>query len=189
MSTTPISLLDRLKGSQSSEAWSQFVELYTPLIHYWGKKLGIRPAELSDFVQDIFSILIRELPSFKYRADQRFRGWLWTVVLNKRRERFRRESARPTLMQDSALIETLEQADETLQIDVDEYRRFLVERALMLMQSEFETNTWRACWESVVNDRKPKEIAAELGISENAVHIARSRVLRRLRRDLVGLLD
>jgi hypothetical protein len=32
-------------------------------------------------------------------------------------------------------------------------------------------------------------VAAELGISENAVYIARSRVLRRLREELDGLLD
>ena len=49
--------------------------------------------------------------------------------------------------------------------------------------------TWRACWEFVVSDRPAKEVAAELGLTVNAVYLAKSRVLRRLRHELVGLLD
>jgi RNA polymerase sigma-70 factor (ECF subfamily) len=33
------------------------------------------------------------------------------------------------------------------------------------------------------------DVALELGISENAVHLAKGRVLRRLRQELAGLLD
>jgi RNA polymerase sigma-70 factor (ECF subfamily) len=57
------------------------------------------------------------------------------------------------------------------------------------MQAEFSAATWKACWECVVEGRPAAEVAAELGISENAVYLARCRVLRRLRRELDGLLD
>jgi RNA polymerase sigma-70 factor (ECF subfamily) len=57
------------------------------------------------------------------------------------------------------------------------------------MQAEFEATTWKACWAVVVEDRPAAQVATELGISPNAVYIARSRVLRRLRRELEGLLD
>ena len=62
-------------------------------------------------------------------------------------------------------------------------------RALRLMQTEFAPNTWKACWETVVQDRPSDEVARELGISENAVYLARCRVLRRLRQELAHLLD
>jgi RNA polymerase sigma-70 factor (ECF subfamily) len=70
-----------------------------------------------------------------------------------------------------------------------EYRQHLVARALELMQSELQTVTWRACWEFVVNDRSASEVAQALGISVNAVYLAKGRVLRRLREELAGLLD
>lgn len=70
-----------------------------------------------------------------------------------------------------------------------EYRCHLVHRALELMQAEFQTVTWKACWECVVRDRTAAEVAAELGITVNAVYLAKSRVLRRLREELQGLLD
>jgi RNA polymerase sigma-70 factor (ECF subfamily) len=62
-------------------------------------------------------------------------------------------------------------------------------RALELMRDEFQPTTWRACWEHAFRQRPAAEVAAELGISENAVYIAKLRVVRRLRQELQGLLD
>jgi len=41
----------------------------------------------------------------------------------------------------------------------------------------------------VVCGRSGAEVAAELGISVNAVYLAKKRVLSRLRHDLAGLLE
>jgi RNA polymerase sigma-70 factor (ECF subfamily) len=57
------------------------------------------------------------------------------------------------------------------------------------MRAEFESSTWTACWEHVVSGRSAADVAAELGISEGAVYVAKCRVLRRLRQELKGLLD
>ena len=70
-----------------------------------------------------------------------------------------------------------------------EYRQQLVARALEIMQAEFEPSTWQACWQTTVEDRPAADVAAELGITINAVYVARSRVLRRLREELRDLLD
>ncbi len=70
-----------------------------------------------------------------------------------------------------------------------EYRELLVARALELMQDEFQPATWKACWEVVVAGRPAAEVAAELGLTIGAVYAAKSRVLRRLRRELDGLLE
>jgi RNA polymerase sigma-70 factor (ECF subfamily) len=65
----------------------------------------------------------------------------------------------------------------------------LVRRALELMRAEFQPATWKACWEFVVNGRSAAAVAAELGISENAVFIAKFRVIRRLKEELKGLFE
>jgi RNA polymerase sigma-70 factor (ECF subfamily) len=70
-----------------------------------------------------------------------------------------------------------------------EHQMFLAATALKVMRSEFQEATWRACWEFVVNGRPAAQIAAELGISENGVYVAKCRVMRRLRKELAGLLD
>jgi RNA polymerase sigma-70 factor (ECF subfamily) len=52
------------------------------------------------------------------------------------------------------------------------------------MQTEFQPATWKAYWEHAAVGRPAAEVAAELGMSVNAVYLATSRVLRRLRQEL-----
>jgi RNA polymerase sigma-70 factor (ECF subfamily) len=80
-------------------------------------------------------------------------------------------------------------ADEADTFWEKEYRRELTARALQLMQADFAPTTWKACWEFVAQGRSAAEVARELGISENAVYLAKCRVLRRLRQELAGLVE
>ena len=65
----------------------------------------------------------------------------------------------------------------------------LVRRALQIMQADFETSTWQACWENVAVGRPAGEVAANLGVSVDVVYAASYRVIRRLRNELVGAWD
>lgn len=187
MYTTPVSLLQRLRESNAEEAWNRFVALYTPLLVCWAKRLGLADAEAADLVQDVFLVMLHKLPKFSYRPGSRFRGWLWTVTLNKHRER-QRMCKHPAVSEVATELKSAEQNPSDA-IEEAEYRSYLVERALQLMRTDFEPSTWQACWKYVAEDRPAAEVAAELGISVNAVHLAKARVLRRLRRELDGLLD
>ena len=70
-----------------------------------------------------------------------------------------------------------------------EFRRELTRRALELMRTDFAPPTWQACWEFLANGRSAAEVAREFGITENAVYLAKCRVLRLLRRELAGMVD
>ena len=192
MHTTPISLLERLRqpaGQPSANsAWARFVDLYTPLLYYWARRrIGLQAQEAADLVQDVFTLLVQKLPHFNYDRHKSFRGWLRTVMLNKWRENQRRARI-PTVDTGGALPEVAA-PDDVQELGEREYRQHLVRRALELMQAEFQPITWQACWEYVVAGKPVAEVAAELGITANAVYLAKSRVLRRLRQELDGLLD
>ena len=47
------------------------------------------------------------------------------------------------------------------------------------MKAEFQPATWKAFWECAIGGRPASAVARELGISENAVYLARGRVARR----------
>jgi RNA polymerase sigma-70 factor (ECF subfamily) len=181
---TPASLLERLKEPDAL-AWDRFVELYTPVLYHWTKRLGLAENDAADLMQEVFLLLLRKLPAFHYDAAQSFRAWLKTVTLNKWRELHRR---RPEAAADAAPADVADpnEADPFWEV---EYRERLVGRALHIMQSEFEPATWQACWESVVSGKPAKQVARELGITVNAVYLAKSRVLRRLHQELEGLLE
>jgi RNA polymerase sigma-70 factor (ECF subfamily) len=75
------------------------------------------------------------------------------------------------------------------EFDEAEYRAVLVAQASRLVRAEFTEPTWRAFWATAVEGRQAAEVAGELGLTPNAVYLARSRVLARLRGELAGLLD
>ncbi len=66
-------------------------------------------------------------------------------------------------------------------------RRLLFRRALRLVSSEFEPRSWQAVWRVVVEDRRPADVAVEHGMTPNAIYVAKSRVLARLRQILAEL--
>jgi RNA polymerase sigma-70 factor (ECF subfamily) len=187
MNTTSASLLQRLRQPGQPEAWARFVDLYTPLLVYWARRLGLTPEDTRDFVQDVFTALVEKLPDFTYDRGKSFRGWLRTVALNKWRDHKRRKAI-PRAPGPVPLAE-LPGPDEAEAFWELEFKQHLTRRALEVMQAEFKPTTWKACWEFVVSSRPAAEVAQELGITENAVYIAKSKVLRRLRQELAGLLD
>lgn len=188
MNTTSASLLERLRRPGEPEAWPRFVQLYTPLLLHWAYRLGLPHPDAADLVQDVLTHLVRQLPLFTYDPRRRFRGWLWTITVNQwRLQRRRRQPAIPT--DDLDGLEEMAVPDGVEALAEAEYHQYLTGRALRLMQVEFQPTTWKAFWECVAVGRSAAEVGSELGLSVAAVYAAKSRVLRRLREELEGLLD
>jgi RNA polymerase sigma-70 factor (ECF subfamily) len=57
----------------------------------------------------------------------------------------------------------------------------LLRRAVELLRSEFEQQTWQAFWLATIDHRPAAEIAQQLGLTPGAVRQAKYRVLKRLR--------
>lgn len=187
MHTTNVSLLLKLRSRADAAAWRQFVQLYAPLVHGWIAALGIEEPDRSDVVQEVLIVLLGKMSTFQYDQQQSFRGWMRTITLNKCRDllRARRRATEPLLMD---RLESASQDDSDF-LSESEYRQSLAARALTLMRQHFSETTWQACWLSVAEELSAKEIAARLGISENAVYLSRARVLKRLRAELEGLWE
>src|SRR5258708_3966903 len=105
MHTTSASLLERLRQPDAADAWRRFVRLYTPLLYYWARGLGLPTHDAADLVQEVLVVLVHKLPEFNYDPTKSFRGWLRTIALNKWRERCRRFAARPDQAGDTGLAE------------------------------------------------------------------------------------
>ncbi len=131
---------------------------------------------------------MRKLPDFTYDKQRSFRGWLRTLLMNRWRDGRRRAAARPAEVGHPDLDELAASASDELLEEV-EYRRHLVRQALRLIRPEFRAATWKAWMGHGLEGRSAAEVARELGVSEGAVYASKCRVLRRLRRELEGLLD
>jgi RNA polymerase sigma-70 factor (ECF subfamily) len=188
MAKTSSTLLERVKSPSDQAAWERFVELYAPLVYQWARRAGLDEAPARDLVQDVLLTLVEKLPQFSYDRDKSFRSWLKTVTLNKWREGLRRHRHEPAAL-DCGDIPDPEAPDAACLFEEAEYRRALVYRAMKLIEPDFAPTTWKACWDYAVLGRQPADVAAELGIKVHSVYLAKSRIVRRLREILDGLLD
>jgi RNA polymerase sigma-70 factor (ECF subfamily) len=187
MHTTSVSLLERLRRPDEPDAWARFVWLYTPFLWQWARRAGLREPDAADLVQDVFLVLLRKLPEFHYDPRRSFRAWLRAVALNKWRERCRRPAV-PVDAAAAGLLDELPGPGEDAFWE-GEYRRYVLRRALQVMQADFRPATWQACWQMVVDGKTAPEVADALGLTVGAVYAAKVRVLARLREELAGLTD
>ena len=189
MNTTSVSLLERLRLSgEQQESWQRFVQLYTPLLFHWARKLGVSAEDAADLVQEVLVLLVQKLPEFTYDPAQSFRGWLRRVMQNKWRD-FHRLRRVPLAEESAAGLPDADDHDAAAAFEEAEYQQYVVKQALELMQAEFQPETWKACWEYMIVGKPAEAVAKELGLTVNAVYLAKSRVLSRLREELAGFLD
>ena len=187
MSDTPATLLHRLCDQPESGDWERFVRLFTPLLRRWAIRLGVSDSSVEDLLQELFVLLIRKLPEFRYDPSRSFRAWLWTVfrhtVLAWQKRQPRTELALEQLEQ----LEKLSTPDSIAEATEAEYRRYLLSRIMQIVQTDFPATTWQIFQQVVIEDRPGVEVAREFGVTVNAVYLTRSRILARLREELAGL--
>lgn len=183
---TSLSLLERVKV-RDPEAWQRLVRLYGPLVYQWCRRWQLAPEDAADISQDVFQAVSLHVAGFRRdSAAHSFRAWLWTITRNKMRDHFRRRQHEADAVGGTSAQLRLQEVPEEVPDDGEEASAAgqLVHRALDLIHAEFEERTWQMFWRSAVKGEAPADIAADLGVSADAVRMAKSRVLRRLRQEL-----
>ncbi len=188
------SLLVRLRDGRDQQAWSQFVDLYAPLVYRFARRRGLQDADAADLTQDVLQAVSGGIQRLDYDPRRgTFRGWLFTVARNKLRN-FLAAQRRPGRGTGDAAAQQLLQelpareGDQAAWWD-EEYERRVFSWAAGQARGAFRDSTWQAFWQTAVEGHPPGEVAAGLRLSVGAVYVARSRVLARLRQELAGLLE
>jgi RNA polymerase sigma-70 factor (ECF subfamily) len=190
---TSLSLLDRVRVRQDTDAWDRLLNLYTPLIR---RALGRDPllrADLDDLCADVIATVVRELPHFQWRRTGSFRTWLRTIAVNRVNQWWRSRRGRPSAEGgDDAQLMLSQVADPAAGLSRlwdEEHDRFVARRLMELIEPDFEASTWAMFRRVVLDGLTAAETADELGTTVNAVLIAKSRVMKRLRDEARGLID
>jgi RNA polymerase sigma-70 factor (ECF subfamily) len=191
---TSLTLLARLRANEP-EAWGTMVHLYTPLVHRWCARSGIRGEDAEDVAQDVFRKAAAHLAGFRReRAGDTFRGWLRAITRTTLIEHFRQRSRQPQGSGGTDAQMQLEDiADPLAHLDQDtnagEETEGVRLRALELVKGEVEQRTWEMFWETFIEERSPVDVAARMGVTPAAVRKAKSRVLHRLKAEFTGMID
>jgi RNA polymerase sigma-70 factor (ECF subfamily) len=192
---TSVSLLERLKSPEADDAsWRRLHEIYEPWIRQWLSRVPDLGDEAHDLTQEVLMVVIRELPAFERQRDGSFRRWLGNVVANRVRSHWKRRKRQPRVGAGSdsvyGFLEQLEDPTSALSRQWDrEHDEFVLRRLMATVERDFNSTTWQAFRRCALDGESPTAVAADLGVSVNAVLMAKSRVLRRLREEAAGLID
>lgn len=193
MKTTSVSLLDRLRVAHPDDAdWRRLHDIYSPLIRQWLGRIPGLGDDVADLAQDVLIIVIREVPGFERQRAGSFRAWLRQVTVNRLRTNLKQRRRRPAVGPDAtnAYLEQLADPNGDLARQWDiEHDRHVFQRLLTVVQSDFGSATWNAFEQFAVGGRPAADVAAETGMSVNAVIRAKARILKRLREEAGELLD
>ncbi|XZE17822.1 sigma-70 family RNA polymerase sigma factor [Pirellulaceae bacterium SH449] len=169
------------------ESWERFVFLYSPLIHSWCRRLGLRQEDSDDLCQEVLIRINSSIDRFDPTVEgATFRGWLWTLVRNLVYDHFRRADQTPDGRGGTTGIQLMVAVPEhpPPHSAHDEEEFFL--RLMAELRHEFKSSTWIAFWRIAVQGDSATDIADDLEISVWAVYKARTRVLARLKEELVS---
>jgi len=195
MLPTRTSLLQRVRDQADEESWRDFVALYEPLLLSYVRKRGLTEIDARDVVQDVFILLLRVLPSFALDHTRgRFRTWLWQVVMNAIADRARRQSSRSRAEDKwreghKAFASAKGVADESDPEWLAAYRQRILDVVLPQVQAQTQAKTGTCFEERLVQGRPSAAVAAEVGISANAVCVNAARVLAKVRQRCADYLE
>lgn len=197
---TSLSLLGRIR-QKDELAWSQLVQLYSPLVASWCYRFCLGPEETADVLQNFFLSVNRSIDQFAHVQTKSgpqpgcFRAWLWVIARNKIRDCVKLRKPDRGVGGDSA-FDRLNQSPDPLTnqptIDEDEPsteidKQSLLGRALDQIRPLVNEKTFQAFWRCVVDGQPTSIVAIQLEMTDAAVRQARSRLLRRLRQQMGDL--
>jgi len=188
-SSSGLSLAIRLRAG-SSEAWRELVDLYGPLVESWCRRAGVSAAARADVGQEVFLAVHRGISGFDpTQPNATFRGWLWTITRNAVLKWLRSPEPQPpggstALARLADIPNPWENASSDEPPSTPDESASLLRRALDQIRPTVEPQTWKAFWSTAVVGRSAHDVAEELDLTPAAVRQAKSRILRRLRRQL-----
>lgn len=189
--STRMSLLVRLCRGGDQAAWEQFVEVYSPLVYAFLRRRGLQDADAGDVTQEVLHTVVRFLRGFEHeRRKGSFRNWLITIARSRLSEFLAKQKRNVLGTGGTAALQRLEEEpsrDDEEGFLERQYEKSVFEWAAKRVRGTMRESTWQAFWQTHIEGEGCKAVADSLGLSVEAVYMARCRVLARLKKEVEQL--
>jgi RNA polymerase sigma-70 factor (ECF subfamily) len=183
---TTSTLLQRMQQFEDAGVWERFHERFRGPLAAFAQRFGLVAAERDDAVQDVLTEFVRSYREGRYSREKgRLSSWLFGIAYRQMANR-RRKNARQARKEqarggpDSFWEKAPEESIAAAAWDAD-WEAATLETCLRQVRGELAANTFEAFQLVVREGRTPDEAAAKLGMTRDAVYVAKHRVLKRLK--------
>lgn len=180
MTNTRTTLLLRVKDRNDVTAWSEFHELYPPLLYRYARGRGLSRDDAEEVRDQCIEIIVRKIASFEYDKQKGgFRNWLYRIANGKVIDLLRRRREKVADGRDlQELVDPGLPPDEFWQQHwKNEHLRYCVEQ----VRERVSANNYQAFCMLLYEECSVADVCGRLGMNANQVYKAKSRVLRLVR--------
>lgn len=177
----------------SSEDWKLLVFQYTPLVYQWCKRAGFGPEDSSDITQNVFVSVYQSIHRFKkIHKSYSFRSWLWKITRHRICDHMKSISDLPRAVGGTGMNQLLKEYPMSPLPESDTSSHdslkslFLI--AMANVSCQVNEQSWQAFEFLSLDSLSHKEVAEKLGMSEAAVRMVKSRIMKRLREEMDRLM-
>ena len=189
-STTNPTIFLRLNAQNDKPreiAWDEFGRRYAPVITAFARRLGAKPQDVDDVVQDVLLGFFLKSPTFIYDPSKgRFRGYLKVCTYRALRKRIGHEAR----LAGKPLDEVDAESVPVDQVWNDVWEQELLRRALEeIRETMGTTKTFMAFEKYVVLDQPAQSVAEKLDMHVNSVYRAKEQITKLLQDRVLAMTD
>ncbi len=177
------SLIVRMHDRDDDEAWTEFVQIYQPLVERFVQRHRLQYADAAEVTQEVLGRVAKSIETWDPdHSKSTFRGWLYRITRNLTIDFLRRQQAEQNRIPvaDPGLSQIAEPCEEDSMEFQIEYERQLFQWAAQRLKPSFKPINWQAFWLSTIEGKSAQEVAQQLEIKCGAVYVARSRIMSRM---------
>ncbi len=179
---TSTHLLEALRDPDNRTVWRDYVERYRPVIVAHARRLGLADTDAEDVAQETLTAFCLAYRDGKYdRSKGRLRDWLFGIARNQLHNWCRRRRAEAPAAADSGVFAGLAAEDEWEPLWEQQWRDAVLRQCLEEIRVEVDPRTLAAFELFAAQGWSAQRVAEHLGVTTNAVFLAKHRILKRVR--------
>lgn len=187
-------LLEGLQNPDNQVVWQEFVDRYRPLLIKYARRLGLKEADAQDASQQTMIAFCTAYQQGKYdREKGRLRIWLFGIARNQVMNMHRRGKHKEVQVADDSdqtnFFARQKDENELEKIWEEEWRDAVLRQCLGEVRKEVDAKTIEAFELFAWKGTPAQEVAEQLGMTANAVFIAKHRVMKRIKELLPQMED
>ncbi len=190
---TSTELLKGLERADNRTVWDQFVGRYRPVVFKWACRLGLTDDQAEDAAQETLSAFAKDYLDGRYeRGKGGLRSWLFGIAGNCIRNARRRRSPDVQVVDppdETGFFDKLPGEDQWEEIWEKEWQQAVLGQCLEEIRQTVAPKTVAAfelfAWKGWTGQR----VAEHLELSENAVYLAKFKILKRIHELLPRMTD
>lgn len=176
-------LLAAIGNGPGATRWTEFFHKYTPGLRDYATR-HFPSLEADDLIQDTFLVLVKRLKTYQYdpKAKGAFHNYLTGILrflaIDRLRNKDREMASRKRLADDPTA-----QSPSEATFSIDDWKKSAYEIALrrFLADPRVQPQTKEIFKRVSIRGEKPETVAADFGLTRNAVDQIKDRTIRRLK--------